>query len=169
MNEGVFRKSAMERISSPEQLNDYIRVTNPSVFIILIAAALLLGGFLAWSWSGALTDTIQVNVLVRGDAAVCYVDEAAAARLKPGMPARLGEADGAVAGVSALPLSASALGEELSDEYILSKLAAGQWNYAVDIDVSGLPDGVYAARITLERIRPISFLWNSGEQADLND
>lgn len=30
-NGSIFRKSSLERISSPEQLNDYIRVASPSV------------------------------------------------------------------------------------------------------------------------------------------
>lgn len=49
---GVFRQASLKRISSPESLNDYIRVTTPSVWIVLIALALLLVGMLAWSVLG---------------------------------------------------------------------------------------------------------------------
>ncbi len=28
---GIFREKSLERVSSPEELNDYIRVTTPSV------------------------------------------------------------------------------------------------------------------------------------------
>lgn len=160
MDNGVFRKSAIERISSPEQLTDYIRVTNLSVWIILIAVAVLLSAVLVWSVFGALTDTLQVNALVRGGGAVCYVDGDTAAKLKAGLPVQMGEVSGAVARVSALPLSTAALREELADDYTRSRLVAGEWNYAVAIDISGLPDGIYAARITVECVRPISFLWN---------
>lgn len=45
----------MDRVSSPEQLNDYIRVTTPSVWIVLIALILLLVGFLVWSIFGTVT------------------------------------------------------------------------------------------------------------------
>ncbi len=45
----LFRKKSMERVSSPEQLNDYIRVTTPSVWLALAAVALLLVGMIAWS------------------------------------------------------------------------------------------------------------------------
>lgn len=38
----------MDRVSSPEALDDYIRVTTPSAWIVLIAAAVLLAGVLAW-------------------------------------------------------------------------------------------------------------------------
>ena len=51
----VFREKSMERVSSPEQLNDYIRVTTPSVWIVLVALVVLLAGMLAWSVLGRVT------------------------------------------------------------------------------------------------------------------
>lgn len=50
----IFRQKSMDRISSPEQLNDYIRVTTPSVWLVLIAIILLLAGMLAWSVLGTV-------------------------------------------------------------------------------------------------------------------
>ena len=49
---GIFREKSLERVSSPEELNDYIRVTTPSVWIVLAATVLLLVGMLAWSIFG---------------------------------------------------------------------------------------------------------------------
>ena len=51
---GIFREKTMKRVSSPEQLNDYIRVTSPSVWIVLIALVVLLVGMLAWSVFGRI-------------------------------------------------------------------------------------------------------------------
>ena len=48
----LFRKKSMDRVSSPEQLNDYIRVTSPSVWLVLLAIVLLLAGILIWSTFG---------------------------------------------------------------------------------------------------------------------
>ena len=50
----IFRKKSIERISSPEELNDYIRVTTPSVWIVLAALLILLTGMLAWSVFGTV-------------------------------------------------------------------------------------------------------------------
>ncbi len=49
---GIFRQKSLKRVSSPEELNDYIRVTSPSVWIVLAALVLLLVGMLAWSILG---------------------------------------------------------------------------------------------------------------------
>jgi len=54
MNNSVFRKSSIDRVQSPEQLNDYIRVSNPSAWIIIIAAIILLASILVWSIFGTL-------------------------------------------------------------------------------------------------------------------
>lgn len=53
-NSGLFRQKSIQRVSSPEQLNDYIRVTAPSVWIVLIALVVLLVGILAWCVFGRI-------------------------------------------------------------------------------------------------------------------
>ena len=64
-NKEVFRKSNLERISSPEKMNDYIKVINPSVVIMLAALGLLLLGGLAWGLMGniPLTENLSGGVL----------------------------------------------------------------------------------------------------------
>ena len=52
---GLYRKTSLDRISSPESLNDYIRVTTPSVWIVMLAIVALLLGMLAWSILGRVT------------------------------------------------------------------------------------------------------------------
>ena len=51
----LFRKKSLDRISSPEQLNDYIRVTTPTVWLVLLALVILLAGMLLWSILGTVT------------------------------------------------------------------------------------------------------------------
>ena len=51
---GIFRDKSIKRVSSPEELNDYIRVTKPSVWIVLAALVILLTGMLVWSIFGTV-------------------------------------------------------------------------------------------------------------------
>ena len=53
----LFRKKSLDRVSAPEELNDYIRVTTPSVWLILFATIILIVGTLVWAVFGK----IQVN------------------------------------------------------------------------------------------------------------
>lgn len=52
----LYRKKSLDRISSPEQLDDYIRVTSPPVWIVLIAIVILLIGILAWGIFGEVEE-----------------------------------------------------------------------------------------------------------------
>ena len=48
----IFREKSIDRAAGPESLNDYIRVTSPSVWIALISLLVLLAGLLTWSIFG---------------------------------------------------------------------------------------------------------------------
>lgn len=51
----IFRGKSIEKVTGPESMNDYIRVTTPSVWIILGALVLLLIGMIIWSIFGTVT------------------------------------------------------------------------------------------------------------------
>lgn len=132
----VFRKKTLERISSPEQLTDYLRVTNPGIWAILAAVILLLAGLLTWAAVGTLETSAAVKVIVtehRAEVITLGTDT-----LSEGMPLR-------VAGTETRIASAR------TDEY---GRATGTAELA-------LPDGVYDGTVVVETVRPISFLLES--------
>lgn len=51
----IFREKSLQRISSPEEMQDYIRVTRPAVWVILAAVILLLAGMIVWAVCGTVT------------------------------------------------------------------------------------------------------------------
>ena len=51
----IFRQKNIDKVSSPEKLDDYIRVTTPSVWITLLAIVILLAGTIIWGCFGGLT------------------------------------------------------------------------------------------------------------------
>lgn len=54
-SESLFRKETIEKIQSPEQLDDYIKVTTPSMWMILTAILVLLAGIFIWAVFGKIT------------------------------------------------------------------------------------------------------------------
>ena len=48
----IFRKAAIDRVASPEQLTDYIRVGSPSVWAVLAACVILLASLFVWGLFG---------------------------------------------------------------------------------------------------------------------
>ena len=88
----VYRKGSLERIQSPEQLNDYLRVTNPSVWVLLTAVILLLMGLLVWG-SFTYIDSVATGSaeLVNGTMTLRFDDPATAESIETGMPVSIGE------------------------------------------------------------------------------
>ncbi len=83
----VFRRKTLDRIASPEQLTDYLRVTNPGIWVILAAVILLLAGVLAWSMVGTLETKVEVKVVVSDHTAQIISLESEP--LAEGMPLRV--------------------------------------------------------------------------------
>lgn len=61
MNESIFRKKSLERISSPEEIDDYMKVTSPSMWLVLGAILLLLAALIFWSITARIESTVVVD------------------------------------------------------------------------------------------------------------
>ncbi|MBR6916557.1 MAG: hypothetical protein IKN38_00095 [Clostridia bacterium] len=55
----IFREKSINKVSGPESLNDYIKVTTPSVWIVLAALLVLLVGILAWCIFGRVEEHVD--------------------------------------------------------------------------------------------------------------
>ena len=92
MKQNLFRQKSMEHISSPEQLDDYLRVTNPAVWVVLTAVILLLAGFLFWSSITAIESYAEGVAEARnGVLTITFEDETKAKNVKIGMDVEVGE------------------------------------------------------------------------------
>jgi HlyD family secretion protein len=66
MNERLFRKISLERLASPEQLDQLLRVTSPRGWIGLSALFLLLASMVVWAFEGSIaTKASGQGVIVR--------------------------------------------------------------------------------------------------------
>lgn len=95
----VFRKKAMNRISSPEDLTGYLRVTSPGLWIILAAIIALLVGVFAWSAVDTLETTVDAAAIVGNHTAQIVVSSQGADTLQAGMPLRISSQEFVIASV----------------------------------------------------------------------
>lgn len=156
MNTGLFRKTSIDRVNSPEQLNQYIRVARPGVWITLSAVILLLAGVVVWGVLGTIETTVHAYALAENGKAVCYLEEEDATLVKEGMPVSLGNISGKLLSVSAAPVQIDAG----TDPYLMHMggFSSGDFRYVVEIEAQGLADGVYQAEITVDSVHPIAFV-----------
>ena len=143
MQSHLFRKSTVERVSSPEQLQDYMRVTNPGIWMVLAAVIVLLAGLLAASALVKVETTVAAKGTVGGaDAAIVLELPAREGKaIREGMAVRLAGQTGRV-------------------DYVYEADGRIVVNASLDSSAEALPDGTYDVQIVTEVLSPISFLLN---------
>lgn len=157
MNKQLFKKSNMDKISSPEQLHDYVRIANPGLWMVISAIVILLAGVVVWGFIGKIDTTVSTAIVADGGNAVIYIGESDAEKLAVGMIVRSEGKEYTVTDIAREPIRVD---ESLTDYAIhASGLTLGEWVYAVSIDGEHA-DGVHKADIVIESISPISFILN---------
>lgn len=136
--QSLFRKETMDRISSPEDLTDYLKVTNPGIWIVLAAVIVLLGGIFACSCAGTLETTSKATVVVSGHTAVVVTKDNA--DISQGMILRVSNENVNIASVR-------------TDEY----------GRPVGLAEVNLPDGSYEGIVVTEQTHAIDFLLKAGD------
>ena len=157
MNEKIFRKKSVDKVSSPEQLNEYIRVAHPGVWMLLAAIIILLAGVVVWGVIGHLDTTLDTAIVAENGEAVIYVSEDNAEKIEVGMTVRVGDNEYAVTEIATEPIRV----DSTMSEYAIhaSGLTVGEWAYEVKVN-GDFADGVHKADIVIESISPISFVLN---------
>lgn len=131
----LYRKKSVERIQSPEQLNDYLRVTGTGVWLALAAVCVTLIGALIWSGVGWLEASVDCEALSENGEIVASLPDARTVRA--GMIMRVGGLETQVDAVR-------------YDE--AGNLSA--------VSHAEIPDGIWNAEIVLERVHPLRFLFD---------
>ena len=165
MQNDLFRKKSLERISSPEELHDYMRVTTPRLWMLLTAIILLLAGFIVYASIANLENTMKIKVMVdnidaieddNGEPVKMATSSIFFATLpisykdtvETNMKVRIGKEEGKV------DMLAIVNTDESDGQQGLSLIIS------MDNSSLALPDGEYDAELVLEATTPISFLWN---------
>ena len=133
----IFRQGSLDRISSPEQLTDYLRVTNPGIWVLLAAIIMLLGGLFAWSIVGRLETLADGVALVENGQAQIMVTDSGNGEIQSGMTVRIG-----------------------SDQYEITTVEKDDFERTVALAPVNEADGKYDVKIVTESIHPIKFLFS---------
>ena len=152
MKQNLFRKASIDRVNSPEQLNDYIRVVTPSVWVTLAAIIILLLGIVIWGVFGTIQTEVKTSARVEAKTGVCYCTADQITSIEPGMSARIGSQTGTVQAVLSRPVNLDA------DVILFGGLREEVPYFPVQILINSMTDGMYECVITVENIHPISFI-----------
>ena len=139
MSEVIFRKKSLDKVKSPENLDDYIRVSNPGVWLLLFSVIVLLIGACIWGVFGHVDSTVASVVCIDEGEAVCYVTDDDISLVNVGCHVKFSDTEAVISEIGDL--------NEMGYSCILS-------------DVPQLPDGFYEGNIVIESYKPLSFILN---------
>ncbi len=138
-NEELFRKKSLDKVKSPENLDDYIQVSNPGVWLLLISVVILLAGACVWGIFGHIDSTVETSVRADNETLVCFVANEAISSVQEGMTVKFN-----------------------GFEAVIAEIGTNEENGYVCVLKSGLtiPDGSYEGIIVTKSIKPLSFIMN---------
>ena len=134
----LYRKASIDRIQSPEQLNQYLRVTNPPVWVLLAAVIVLLTGILIWGSFTCIGSFVEGSARVEnGNMRIEFTDDAQAKNVSPGMTVTIGDARATV-----------------------SSVGYGEDGRLFALAETGLDDGAYRVQVSYRQTQIIQLLFN---------
>jgi hypothetical protein len=154
MKREIFRSAALNRMSSPEQLDQMLEVTTPKYWIALVGIGLILLCGLAWGFYGRMTTKAMGHGMVvqapDGNLQVVgYVPATVAKTVQAGEPAEIvltalrvedyGFLRGRVVSISEYPATDEELMATLRNETLAHTLAAGEPVHEVRVEMEKDP------------------------------
>lgn len=163
MNGTIFRKKSLERIASPDSLDDYLKVSSPSIWLIVSALAIILTVAGAWCFLGKIpTITAGIGIQTKTET-LCFVPAAEGYSIEKGMQVRFtsGEAGEAMRGKIVEigePVPAAEAAEDAGAEWLAMP---DQWVCPITVRMEeGTPDKgkSYGIQIVIDEQRPVDLL-----------
>lgn len=135
-DQSLFRKKTVDKISSPEQLTEYLKVTSPRMWIILAAVIMVLFAVIVWGFIGRMETVKDVRVIVTaGRARIVTLDSS---ELERGMTLRI---DG--------------------QEFTVNGTVSDEFDRPVGLATVTLPDGSYDGTVVVDRTRAVLSLFGN--------
>lgn len=155
-----FREES-RRSASPDQLGSYIKVSRPSVWLLLCAIAVLLAAGTAWFFAGTIQETARGTAVVAQDGSVvAFLSLEDSAAVAAGNAATLESGGSAVEAVVLEvcdePVSRNRVLEACGGQ-LAQEGQEGSWYAAVRLQANAAP-GTYSAAIVTASHRPIVLL-----------
>lgn len=163
----VFRQESLDRIESPEKMDEYIQVTSPGIWIVLGALVVLAVTFFVWSIVGNLPETLAAKgAVVSEDTVKCYVSAEQLEGDLVGCQVSLSLPDGTsssgtVTQISEIPYSAEEISMTLENDWMVENIIRSNYAYEVVIKTEEpLRTGVLAdATIVTALVKPIQYIF----------
>ena len=161
MNENLFRKESIDHIASPEQLNDYIRVPNPGIWLMISFFLILAAMLIFWAFSANLPLVIQTSGISAADGILCYLPIYEAKSLSLGMKVKINETEGKIQSIYPNPISKEEAAMEIG-AYQADMMIQAPWNLKIILSPSTTISNnqFLSIKIITDTIKPIDLVFD---------
>lgn len=167
----IFRKESLSELSSPRKLDDYIRVTHFSWWLVLVALAFFLIAGIIWASIGTIPETTSGQAVVSSKNSVtCYIpissinesliNKEAVVDI-PGIKKR--QVKGIVSAMDPTPLSAQEAQSSIDSDFVSETLITAPFVYKVIISTDQIIGDIIlgslcSVTITTANVKPLAYI-----------
>lgn len=158
----LYENSAKEKnnldIKSPYELNEYIKVAKPSIWIILTSVSILIVSIFIWALFGTIEDKVEAVAFIKDYKCEIFIAKKDYARVRRGMKLEIENHEFTIMSIAKTP-------KELDKVYFSDDSNVGNFKifdqvYQIEVDKledASFTTGTYNGSIVVRRIHPISF------------
>ena len=163
----LFREKSLERLSSPEQLHDYLRVTSPRLWMILGTIVALLVGFVVYASTTRMESTVMTKMEVYEFGGIGgTIPETSRGVITENMPVRIGGQTGTISNIitaSGYHLKLALDGGQLPDGHYYLTMDGNEPNFGDNTVWLSCSNGRFLAEKTREESALINQMRSSGD------
>ncbi|MEA5019975.1 MAG: hypothetical protein VB027_06370 [Gordonibacter sp.] len=158
MNETLFRRESIDRAKSSERTDAYLKVSNPSLWLLVAAVVILLASFAAWAFGGQIPIRYQAVGVVDNESITVFLPAEGAPDITTSMEVLLAGRTHRIVYVSDDVVSAEEI-QSRYDEREYYQLKPASQNIVFIADAKGIADGVISVSVVVGKRCPFDYLF----------
>ncbi|MBR3318616.1 MAG: hypothetical protein IKG21_12430 [Atopobiaceae bacterium] len=168
LNSALFKKQAAEKLYSPEDLDRYVHIAKPGIWVLLAMCTSFIVGLIVWGFFGTVYVNVNATGARIGNKVCCYLPSENASHVRVGNSARVNDEQLRVASISDIPLSKDELEKAVGSDYLVYQLSGNaEWVYEITFEGEGagnLQEGVpLSVGITADQVTPVEMAFDTKE------
>ena len=168
LGEQMFRETALRKMSSADDLDRYLKVTNPSAWVLIGAVGALLVAAFIWGLTASLPITSSTTGVVKEGEIVCFLPINNDAIATTDSKVTASGHDTYIISVDPDPYSRREVAEAIGSDYAMESMNPSQWSYKV---VVAPPDELNSweagddvpITVTTKEVAPLSYLFGRAQ------
>ena len=164
----IFRDTALRKMTSADDLDRYVKVTNPSAWVFIGAVAVLVLAALIWGATASLPITQTTTGVLKDNQVVCFLPLEKNALATTDSKVTAADHVTHIVSIDSDPYSQREVAAVLNSDYAIESLHPAQWSYKI---IVALPSELNSwdegddvpIQITTREVAPLAYLFGGAQ------